>query len=372
VLCRGDEILALVRDVPHGEPEHRTVPAIGELDVHHPVAGMHQRHQVLVTILDVLHRAARLAREQRAHEEIGGTALVAEGAADVGADQAQARLRDTERLGENGQRQTRPLVVGPERVGVHARVVLGDGAEGLQRGGGVALDLEALAEHAVRPCERVVDVAVGQHVVPQHVRAELGVEEGRVRPDRGLRVEHDGQRLIDDTDVLERVLRGRAIDGGDRRDGLSGEAHAVGGQAPVAHRHRRGNERADRLGHRGRLHPREHGENAGQPLDGTDVDRHDARVGVRAPQHRAVQQSRPREVVEVHAASGRQPEVFFACQRATDPTSHGVSCRAACSMARTMSTHSSARPLAVRRRMAMERAIHTGSRREPSRRTKAS
>ncbi len=177
VLGRGDEVLALVRDVADREGQHGAVGPVGQLHVHDPVAGVHERGEVLDPVLDPLHGPAGLPGEQRADQQVGRAALVAEAAADVRAREAHPRLRHAERSGQHRDRQARPLVVGPELEDVGARVVLRDAAEGLERGGGVALDREALAQHAVRARHRLVHRAVGERVVPDHVGAELRVEE---------------------------------------------------------------------------------------------------------------------------------------------------------------------------------------------------
>ena len=153
----------------------------------------------------------------------------------------------------------------------------------------VALDLEALAENAVGAGEGPVHVAVDEHVVPEHVGPELGVEQGSVGPQRDLGIDYRVQRLVLDDDPLGGVLGRRPVDGGHRRHGLADEPDPIDGQAVVANGHRRGNQ--------GRIGP-----SAGPPrprpaplaprrgLGVPRVHAHDARVGVGAAQHRGVQQ----------------------------------------------------------------------------------
>ena len=219
----------------HAQRQQRAVGRVGELHVHHAVGRVHERGEVLHAVLDPLHRAARLPREQRA---------------DAGDRRAGACCRSRRRCrgrrggcatagtpsdgGQDRDGEPRPLVVGPELEAVRARVVGGHGAEGLQRRGGIALDGEALAEHAVRARHRAVHVAVGERVVPHHVGAELR-DRGAVAP--GLSASSGsttgGKRLVGDGDALERVLGGGAIHRRDGGHGLADEARAVDREAVV-------------------------------------------------------------------------------------------------------------------------------------------
>ena len=176
---------------------------------------------------------------------------------DCGTPSEAARTRDGE---------PRALVVGPELEGVGARVVLRDAAEGLERGRGVALDGEPLAQHAVRPRHRPVHVAVGERVVPDHVGAELpGRGAARRAAMAASGIDDRGERLVLDADALERVLRGGAVHRGHRGDRLA--RRSARGRPP-------GSSRAPRAvvgmsgrigpGARGRLRAGEHGEDAGQ------------------------------------------------------------------------------------------------------------
>jgi hypothetical protein len=96
VLGRGDEVLALVGDVPDRQRQERAVDAVGQLHVHDPVAGVHERGEVLDAVLDPLHGSAGLAREQRADQQVGRAALVPEGPADVRAGEMHPRLGHAE------------------------------------------------------------------------------------------------------------------------------------------------------------------------------------------------------------------------------------------------------------------------------------
>jgi hypothetical protein len=240
VLRRRDQVLALVGDVPDRERQHGAVGAVRERQVHDAAGRLHERGETLPAVLEELHRTPGATRQQRADEQVRRPPLVAEAAPDVRGGEADARLRHAERLGQDRHRQSRPLVVRPEREAIRAGIPGRDAAERLEWRGGVAAELEALLQHTIGPREGAVHVAVGQRVVPEDVGAELGVEQRRLAARAGLGVHRRRQRPPLDPDEVDGVLGGGPIDGSDGGDGLAHEPRAVDRQAPVAHRRRRG------------------------------------------------------------------------------------------------------------------------------------
>ncbi len=319
VLGRGEEVLSLVRHVAHAERQERAVGPVGELDVHHAVTGVHEGGEVLHAILDPLHGPARGAREEGADEQIGRPALVAEGAADVGAAEPQAGLRHAERGGENRDGQPRPLVVRPELEAVRSRIVRGHGAEGLEGRRGIALYGEALAQHPVGPRHGAVDVAVAERVVPDDIGAELRVEEGRAGLHGLVRIHYRGERLVFDADELERVFGGGAVGRGHRGHRLADVAHDVDSEAVVRHGGGGGDQWPDGTGQAGGVGPGEHGGDSrtGQSLP--RVDRADACMRVRAPEHRRVEHAGPSKVVDEAPAAGHETDVLLEGQGGADP-----------------------------------------------------
>ena len=319
VLGRRDEVLALVGHVAHRQPEQRAIGPVGQRHLHHPAGGVHQRREALAAILEVLHRPAAGHRQQGGGHNVGWPPLVAEAAADVRRDQADLRLGQAQRLGDHADGQAGPLVVAPERVGIGAGVVGGDAAERLERRRRVALHLEALPEHAVGRRERGVHVAVGERVVPDDVAAELRIEQRALAARPRLGVDGGRQHLPRHADGLHRILGRRPIDGRDRDDRLAHEARAVGGQAPVADRHRSRDQRTDRLRERGGLGTGEDRRDAGEGRGRRHVEGDDARVRVGTAQHGHVQEASRREVVQESPATRHQPRGLLQRVRAADP-----------------------------------------------------
>ena len=185
---------------------------------------------------------------------------------------------------------------------MRARVehVLGDhhvrGGEGRVGGGPVAR----------RPVEDVVVLLAG-HVVADHRGA--GVQgPGRVHDHR--------QRLVLHADQLERVPGGVAVLGDDERHLLALEPDLVGGQ--------HGLDVTGQGGHPGQLALLQHlagddGPDPGVGQRGGGVHAHDAGVGQRAAQDRAVQHAGPPDVVHERALAAQEPGVLLAPHRAVGP-----------------------------------------------------
>ena len=230
------------------------------------------------------------------------------------------RLRHPERGGERGDGEPRALVVGPELVRAAPGVVLGDAAEGLERRRGVALDREALAQHAVGARHRAFEIAVGEDVVPHDVAAELRVEDRRVGADGRSGSSTAGSGSYSIADPLEGVLGGGAVHRGHRGHRLAGVARAIHGQAVVGDGGGGGDERADRIRLPRGVRAGDHGV-ARRAASGV---RACPSAGMRAwacglLQHRRVEHPRPREIVDEAAPAGDQPRVLLERDRGPDP-----------------------------------------------------
>jgi hypothetical protein len=157
----------------------------------------------------------------------------------------------------------------------------------------------------------------------RHVR--LLVEDRRARLDRPLHVDDHVQELVVDDDQVQHVLRDVPVLGDHDRDRLADVADAVSGDDPLVERaHRRlgvlGLQRRQGAGRRAVAdvveagHPirGQHGEHPRVGQAGFDVDARDARVRVRAAQHRGVDHAVTLEVGDVLAVAAQQAGVLLA------------------------------------------------------------
>ena len=189
--------------------------------------------------------------------------------------------------------------------------------------------------------ERAVDVARLELDVREVVVAQLLVQDGRARRERGLGVEHRRQRLVLDVDQLGRVLGERARARDDGGDGLADEAHAVERE----HVPRAG------LGLRPRRDGRRERRQVAQVLAADDerdaverarpraVDRDDPRVRVRAAAEGDVQRARRLDVVEVDAAAREEAGILDAHHARADVAAGHRACSwSACAARCTAST----------------------------------
>ena len=164
------------------------------------------------------------------------------------------------------------------------------------------------------------------HVAPllrmprEHVAVDALVERRRAGSERRVDAGQRGPRLVLDPDELGgvrghvRASRGhhghrlaREPDAGGRERRPRGGREAGGGQA-----------RSERA-HVGEVTPRQHRGHARHGARRLRVHAHDARMGVRAPHERGVEQAGRTEVVEVAAASGEETRVLHALDRGAHP-----------------------------------------------------
>ena len=174
--------------------------------------------------------------------------------------------------------------------------------------------------------------------MPDHVGAELRVEEGGAGAPRRVRIHHRRERLVGDGDALEGVLGGGAVHRGDGGDGLADEARAIDGEAVILDARGGGDEGADGAGQARRVRAREHRDHAGQGGGRARIDGDDAGVRVRAPEHGGVEQARRAQVVDEAPASGHQAAVLLEGERGAHPRAAHARDPAARLTARTMLT----------------------------------
>ena len=318
---RGPVERAVVGQHPGPQGQDPAVPGRGDLTVHVVVTGERGGHQVLRPVLDPLHRLAghhggdHGAEVSRVHRD-----LVAEPAADIRGDDPDLVLGQPGHQRVQGAVRVRCLRGRPHRQLPGDRVHLGHRTAGLQRRGVRARVEHVLGDHHV--CGR--EGRVGGGPVPGRPVEDVVVPlAGHVVADqRGARVQGPGrvhdhwQRLVFHTDQLERVPGGVTVLGDDERHLLALEPDLVGGQ--------HGLDVAGEGGHPGQLPLLEHlagddGPDPGVGQRGGGVHAHDAGVGQRAAQDRAVQHAGPPDVVHERALAAQEPGVLLAPHRAVGP-----------------------------------------------------
>ena len=118
------------------------------------------------------------------------------------------------------------------------------------------------------------------------------------------------QRLVDDVDERNRVLGDIPRIGNNQHHRLADVTYLA--ECDAALLDRRIGKARQRCGLPRRLLAGDHRDDAGQGLGRALVDRADARVGVRAAQHRGVRHVRQCDVVDEAPASGKEARVFLA------------------------------------------------------------
>ena len=267
--------------------------------------------QLLEPVLEPAHRPPELHREPaEAHLLRQQDALVAEPAADVRRDDADAPLVDAETLREPGAVDVRHLRRRMDGELVEPPVVVRHHAAPLDRRHALARGADA-PPHADRgaradACEIVVD-----HGLEHDVVAPVLVHERRPRLDRRDHVDDGGQLLELDLDQRRDVLGFRASRRDAHRDQLADLAHLALREHVLRRRlealeRRVGDDRSD----------------AGEIVDGEDrllvtgglAHRADARVRHRRAHERDVEHPDHADVADVLAAAAEEARVLLAAE----------------------------------------------------------
>ncbi len=255
---------------------------------------------------------------------------------------AHALHRHPERRGERRPQAHHALVARNEGAGAGAPVVVADRGARLHLAVGDAVADELAAHDVRRPPERV---SCGAGVAEFRGDAQVS---GRLVPElrgalpQGVRRRYDrGQRLVFDFDQLGRVARGERRPGHHRGERLAYVARALPRERPMrqlddsraARRDESASANIQRVDRVGRvLDPgeavgevigaREHRAHAGSAPRPARVDAHDARVGVRRAQERAMELSLQIDVVGVTPGPGEKALVLYARDRLADVALH--------------------------------------------------
>ena len=159
----------------------------------------------------------------------------------------------------------------------------------LHRQVGVALEEEQVLILTVGALKAAGDIAELERSAPVDLATDpFAVDQRQVRLQRVLDRADRRQLLVFDLDQTQRLLRRLLIDRGHRRDRLAVIANLLERQRVLVLRHRH-DPIADR-----QVRPREDTMHARQRRRLADIDAHDLRVAVRAPQQLA--DERPRQV----------------------------------------------------------------------------
>ncbi len=282
-----------------------------------------------------LHGASGLAGQQRGEVLDADAELAAEAAADARHDDAHARGRQLQDLGQRALDLEGQLGVGPH--GDLARAVpLRDGGPGLgvplvhaPRGEAVLEDAIGLLEPPLDVTDddagAIADVALAMQDRQRRVAGPALVHERRAGRQRRRHIGHRGQRLAHHVDRGQRRGDGVQRHGGDGGQRLAGEADAVAREHfLVLH--------AAAVPHVGRIGGGDDRAHAGQPSRAARIDAQQASVRLPAAQHAAVQHAGQREVGGVDGRAGHLARGIHAGQRVPDHAGHRAA-RAALSTA---------------------------------------
>ncbi len=318
------QVRAEVRDRARPHAQNPAVARHRHFVVADLVAAVGCHGRVLSSRLNPLHRRPQPHGQVPAQRLFGvHVQLRPKPAADLGGDDAQPVLRNAEHVGQVRPDEVRHLRGRPDRERLFASVIRGDHRARLDRHRREPLVHDALRDDAIRAPERLVDVAALQHVRVADVRTELLMRQRRARRERRLGIDHDRQRVVVHLDRVHCVLCDVRIDGHRHRHGVADEVDALPGQhrvrgcLHVVHR------RAARHQAAAAVHVRagEHADDARERARRGGVDPLDARVGVRTPDERDVQQPGKPHVVRVGGDALNQPRVLDALHRASDVSS---------------------------------------------------
>ena len=314
---------------------HRQDPPVlggGQRDAVNLVTRMRRRGEVFAALFHPAHRPAEFARcEDHQHVLRVLDAFLAEPAADVASDDANALDRLTQRTREDGLQHVRRLGPRPDRERAAERLDRRQDAARLERRGGVAMGTELLLDHDGRGREGLLGSALSRGDRQREVALPARLDQRRARCEGGDRIEHRRKRLVLDLDLLGRIDRRVAALGDDQGDRLPDVGHlrrreqwdrveAVQrlqlAQQPLGSVDFAGD--ADRLGAACGVRGSEHRDDARHRPSRRHVDRAERRVRVRTSDEEGRQRSRDLQVGDVPSLPAEEPVVLDAPDRLPD------------------------------------------------------
>jgi hypothetical protein len=201
----------------------------GHLDLVHLLARVVGRDEVLVPVLDPLHRPANTARCKR-DQVVLGIELAAdpEGASDVHLDEPDRFDGKVEHLSEHRAVEVLYLRGAPHGETAGFGVELGDETARLHRDAGVPMHAQLAPHHHVCSLEESIDVAVAHRDARDDIAADLAMDRRSL-----LGVQHidNWVELIEvEADELRGVFRSERARRNDQCDRLSDVPHDVVGK----------------------------------------------------------------------------------------------------------------------------------------------
>ncbi len=223
---------ARVDEHAHLQGEDDPVRAHRHLDVEALLTRLPGRGEVLVAILDPLHRSTEVHRHGRARDLLAAVAhLEPERATDLLGDDADHRRVEAEPSRERGACQVHALTRDVHREPPRRVVEVGDDRPAFHRHVLVTVLGEVHLQHAVGAGERARDVAVDvRRRRRQDVRSEVLEDGGARRVDGRFRGHERGQLLVVDLDEIAGVLGEGPALGHHERDRITDESDLVGAQ----------------------------------------------------------------------------------------------------------------------------------------------
>ena len=295
---------AAVADEMPAEAEEAPVAPDRELERADDLLRVAARGEVLVAVLDPLHRSPGDAGEQRQDRLLDVEVdLEPEPAADGRDDHPDPRLRQAVEPREHRADEERHLRRVPEGQLSGCFVPIGDAAASLERRRVRPAEVETLAEDVGGAREDCVDVA---RLVLDVGEVAVGV--GR---QRFLGVDHRRERLVLHLHQLARILGRVPGRRHDRRDRIPDVSHPVEREQRSPSLLRLGPARGgDDLEPLGKVCGGDDGCDAVELPGAVDVDAPDRGMAERAAHERGVQRSRHADVVDVAGPSAQQARVL--------------------------------------------------------------
>ena len=332
--------------------KHRNVhcqqPAVGidrEPAADPGVTGMNVANEGFQAVGGELHWPAEQHRDSRSRHFVRiGCELHAEGAADVGRDDADLGQRQAELRGKHIPHLVRDLMRMVDRQLPDARIEFGDDRTRFERHAGLALEDKVMLDHDRGLGKGLLRSAARKGMFETDV-ADLGAVDGRctIRA-RRFDTRHRRQFFPLDRNQLNCVFCLRACCRNSRDHGFALPADFAASQRMLRRRtvHREGHEPClPGLADRREVVTCDDGNHARREFGCRGVDRDDARMRVWAPQKRDVAQVGDVEVVGVAAPALRQPFGVAARDAASDEAArlaHGFEPARARATASTAST----------------------------------
>jgi hypothetical protein len=283
--------------------------------------------EVLAAHLDPLHRALQAVGDRGYKDVLRiDVTLGSEAAAHVGSDDPHLLLGKAQGCGDGRANRERHLRRGPHREPSVRRVGLRHDAARLDRHRRDAGDGQPSLDDRVRLREAARDVTDRARRRARDVVGPFVEDPRRTRRQRRLGGRDRRQRLVSHLDRVGAIGGPVRVVGEDHGDRLARVAHLRPGdhRLGVGAELRRRHEGRHRGGALGQIGDREDRDDARKRAGSARVHFYDARMGVRAPHDRRMDETRQPHVVHEAAAAGEEAAIFAAFDGQSDRRGHRV------------------------------------------------